>query len=137
MAKVCEALGRLWSKHLETFRTRDGESYLSRNDGRDHFFARNRAWHYAEPKSLAEDLDLADRRDVQGDECAWTREGVTRNAARLMLETQAPRAARVSSRGVAAWRCRGEAVAASSRRRPSGSVERRSRRRRGDAAAVP
>ena len=43
--RLCAVQGRHWLDHMDRFKTPDGVSYLERRGGRDHFFARNRAWH--------------------------------------------------------------------------------------------
>ena len=88
-AALCAAEGRLWMAHLRKIRSKQGTSFLERNGGRDHFFARNRAWffysvlprrastsrnnrHYASPRTAAEDAAAAAAREDQGDCCEWS-----------------------------------------------------------------
>jgi hypothetical protein len=88
--KLCRAEGALWLEHLASYKDAHGRSLLERNQGRDHFFSRNRAWHYAQPTTYEQDYEFSTKRHHQGDECAWTHAGLVKRSGKLMLETQAP-----------------------------------------------
>ena len=91
--RLCRAEGELWLEHLSTYKEpgSHGRNLLERNQGRDHFFARNRAWHYAQPTSFTSDYEFSTKRHHQGDECAWTHAGLVKRSGKLMLEWGRPR----------------------------------------------
>lgn len=88
--RLCAVLGDAWLAHLGTYRAGDG-TFLTRRGGRDHVFARNRAWHASTPPSHAKALAQAEGRYKQGDSCcAWSHGGPTKDSPKLWLETQDP-----------------------------------------------